>query len=148
MKSGVSQTSVGDAVDVRRVDEAAVRLERGEPDIVQHDVEDTRRAIRRDRLAIGLPIRHRILDIDVHDPAKWLRHDKFRSFGWLVNHASRFDLRSPPRLGDGGRRRANPARNRGSVVVLLTYRKPRGSKIFDTSRAGRYANVPPWDIRA
>src|SRR4051794_17348949 len=93
MKSRVSETAVGNAVDVRRVDETAVRLERREPDIVQDDVENTWRAIRRDRLAIRLPIRNGILDIDVHGAAKWLRHDNFRSFGWVVQ--SRLKVGSP-----------------------------------------------------
>jgi len=38
--------TVGDALDVRRLDQPAVGLHRREADVVEHDVEDVRRAVR------------------------------------------------------------------------------------------------------
>ena len=40
------QAPLGDPLDVRRLDQAAVGLHRREADVVEHDVEDVRRALR------------------------------------------------------------------------------------------------------
>ena len=45
----------------------AERLHRREPDVVEHDVQDARRALRRHRLAVRLPIGNGVLDVDVDD---------------------------------------------------------------------------------
>src|SRR4051812_36495593 len=70
----VGQTVRGQLLDVRRLNEPAPRLHRREPDVVEHDVQHVRRALRRDRLDVRRPVRHRISRVDVDDAVEALGH--------------------------------------------------------------------------
>ena len=61
-------------VDVRRLDQTAVRLHRREPNVVEDDIQDVRRAVRRHRLGVRLPVRGRVLDVDVDLAVEHLAH--------------------------------------------------------------------------
>jgi hypothetical protein len=74
MKVCVPRAALGDAIDVRCLDQPPVGLHRRESDIVQHDVHHARRALRRLRLRVRGPVGYRLFDINVHDPAKWCAH--------------------------------------------------------------------------
>ena len=54
-----------DAVDVRRLDRTAVAVERREADVVEHDVDDVRRALGRLGRLERRPVRDRVPDVDV-----------------------------------------------------------------------------------
>jgi hypothetical protein len=70
----VDQAALGDPVDVRRLDQPAERLHGGEADVVEDDVEEVRGTLGRDRLGVGLPVRDRVLDVDVDDALERLAH--------------------------------------------------------------------------
>ena len=70
----VEEAAVGDALDVRRLDQAAEGLHRREADVVEDDVEHVRRAVGRHRLRVRLPVRGRLLDVDVDRALERLAH--------------------------------------------------------------------------
>ena len=74
MKVRVLEPALGDPVNVWRLDQPAVRFQRREPDIIEHDVHHVRRALRRRLLDERLPVRDRLLDIDVDRALKRLSH--------------------------------------------------------------------------
>src|SRR5215212_1777781 len=67
---------VSNPLDVRRLDQSAIRLHRREAHIVQHNKDDVRRPLRRDWLRVGLPIRDRILNVNVDNTLERTSHDK------------------------------------------------------------------------
>jgi hypothetical protein len=62
------QATLGDPIDVGCLDQAAEGLHRGVADVVEHDVEHARRALRRDRLGVRAPVRDRLGHVDVDRP--------------------------------------------------------------------------------
>ena len=64
----------GDLVDVGRRDRAAVARHRRESDVVQHNVHDVGRPVRRLRRLEGRPVGRRVPDVDVDDSLEWFRH--------------------------------------------------------------------------
>src|SRR4029079_16642395 len=70
----VADSVVRDPVDVRRLDRAAVAVQGREPDVIQHDVDDTGRAAGSLRRLERLPVRHRVPDIDVDRSLERLAH--------------------------------------------------------------------------
>ena len=65
----------GDAIDVGRLDRAAIAVHRGEADVVEHDVHDVRRAVGRPGCPERFPVRDGVADVDVDRALERLRHD-------------------------------------------------------------------------
>jgi hypothetical protein len=66
-------------VDVRRLDQAAPRPHRRVADVVEHDVEDVGRALRRHRLQVRLPVGRRVPRVDVDDSPERRGHRRRHS---------------------------------------------------------------------
>ena len=64
----------GDAVDVGRRDGAAVAGHRREADVVEHDIDDVGRPVRRLRRLEGRPVGRRIADVHVDDAREGFTH--------------------------------------------------------------------------
>jgi len=83
----------------RRLDQPAVAVERAEPDVVPHDVEDVRSAIRRAGHFVRSPVRCRLACIERDPSSKLRRHDASlsnqHSIAWA--RSSRAPCRSAPR---------------------------------------------------
>ena len=78
----VAQPVGHDAVDVRRGDRAAVAAQRGEPDVVEHDVDDARGPLGCARRLERRPVGHRVPDVDVDRALERLGHAE-PLIGWL-----------------------------------------------------------------
>jgi hypothetical protein len=72
----VGEPLVGDALDVRRLDQAAKRLHRREAHVVEDDVQHAGRTLGRDWLRIWLPVGDRVLDVDVDRALEGLAHGR------------------------------------------------------------------------
>ena len=71
-----------DPVEVRRLDRTAVAAERGEADIVEDDLDDVGRAVRRLRRLKRRPVRLRVPDVDVDRACKRCAHADPLSRWW------------------------------------------------------------------
>ncbi len=81
----VANAACRERVDVRRLDRPAVAAERGEADVVEHDVDDARRALRCLRRLERRPVGLRVANVDVDDPVERLAHRRsFRSTVWAA----------------------------------------------------------------
>ena len=114
--------AVGDPLDVRRLDQPAVRLHRREADVVEDDVEHVRRALRRRRLRVRLPVGRRVLDVDV---------DRCPGTAWSWR-------RSPCRVDVEARPPPGPASLAWGERVIRSWRaqwwKPRGRPVVNGLR--------------
>src|SRR5690606_31031974 len=74
VKLGVPGTVGGEPVDVRRLERAAIAPAGREADVVENDVDDARRTLRRARCLERAPIRLRVANVNTYDTTELLSH--------------------------------------------------------------------------
>ena len=72
----VGEALVGEPLHRRHLDATAVGRPRRQPGVVVEDDEDVRRALRRRRLGVGIPVGRRVADVDVDDSVEGLAHGR------------------------------------------------------------------------
>src|SRR4029450_9938350 len=110
--------------DVWRLDEAAPWLHRGEPDVVENDVQDVWRSLRRNWLEIWLPIRRRVARVKLDRALEFPGHPVPPVSGKVAGADAReattgsadFPRRPWFASGDTARRRIPAAPNAGLLI--------------------------------